>query len=38
MQEVRRAKDRGYGDHGRLKSFHSFSFVTTAIRSMWRSA
>ena len=27
MQEIRRAKDRGYADHGWLKSFHSFSFA-----------
>ena len=27
MQEIRRASDRGYADHGWLKSFHSFSFA-----------
>jgi redox-sensitive bicupin YhaK (pirin superfamily) len=27
MQELRRAADRGYADHGWLKSFHSFSFA-----------
>ncbi len=27
MQEFRRAADRGYADHGWLKSFHSFSFA-----------
>ena len=27
MQEIRRAQDRGYADHGWLKSFHSFSFA-----------
>jgi redox-sensitive bicupin YhaK (pirin superfamily) len=27
MQEIRRADDRGYADHGWLKSFHSFSFA-----------
>jgi redox-sensitive bicupin YhaK (pirin superfamily) len=27
MQEIRRAEDRGYADHGWLKSFHSFSFA-----------
>ena len=27
MQEIRRATDRGYADHGWLKSFHSFSFA-----------
>jgi redox-sensitive bicupin YhaK (pirin superfamily) len=27
MQEIRRGKDRGYADHGWLKSFHSFSFA-----------
>ena len=27
MLEIRRAQDRGYADHGWLKSFHSFSFA-----------
>jgi hypothetical protein len=27
MQEIRRAGDRGFADHGWLKSFHSFSFA-----------
>jgi quercetin 2,3-dioxygenase len=27
MQAIRRGKDRGYADHGWLKSFHSFSFA-----------